>query len=191
MANKKTRALTQEQYRHIITTLRTGVKTLSPILPNERVATALVLEANLGIRISDIVKLRLCDIIRDGERYRLDIIEQKTQKTRTFTVPEQLYNYIADYCTKTDIAFDERLFPITTHAVQKQLKRVCDHLGYEGISTHSFRKFFATNIYTNSNYNIVLVKTLLQHSSAATTERYIGIGTKELEHALEQNIHLY
>ena len=26
---------------------------------------------------------------------------------------------------------------------------VCDYLGYEGISTHSFRKWYATSIYTN------------------------------------------
>ena len=36
--------------------------------PNERVATALVLEANLGLRISDIIHLRLADIVKDGER---------------------------------------------------------------------------------------------------------------------------
>ena len=33
--------------------------------PNERVATALVLEGNLGLRISDIIRLRLCDIVND------------------------------------------------------------------------------------------------------------------------------
>jgi len=48
--------------------------------PNERVATALVLEGNLGIRISDILALRPCDIVRDGDRYRLEIVEKKTGK---------------------------------------------------------------------------------------------------------------
>ena len=62
--------------------------------PNERVATALVLEANLGLRISDIIHLRLADIVKDGERYRLSIVEQKTKKARTFTVPLALYQFI-------------------------------------------------------------------------------------------------
>lgn len=35
------------------------------------------------------------------------------------------------------------MFPITERAVQKQLHIVCDYLGYEGISTHSFRKWYA------------------------------------------------
>ena len=78
--NKKTIALTKEQYKEIIETIRTG---FGSCRANERIATALILEANLGLRISDIIKLRLNDIVKDGERYRLDITEQKTGKKRT------------------------------------------------------------------------------------------------------------
>ena len=72
--NKKTKALTTEQYTEIIKTMKEGS---SSFRPNERIATALVLEGNLGLRISDILKLRPCDIVRDGDRYRLEITEQK------------------------------------------------------------------------------------------------------------------
>lgn len=75
--NKKTIALTAEQYKTIIATMKQG---FSGCRPNERIATALILEANLGLRISDIVKLRLADIVHDGDRYRLSIVEQKTEK---------------------------------------------------------------------------------------------------------------
>lgn len=75
--NIKTVALTREQYQAIIQTMKQGI---TGCRPNERVATALVLEANLGLRISDIIHLRLADIIKDGERYRLSIVEQKTKK---------------------------------------------------------------------------------------------------------------
>ena len=54
--NKKTTALTTEQYIEIITTMKEG---FCGCRPNERIATALVLEANLGLRISDILRLRL------------------------------------------------------------------------------------------------------------------------------------
>lgn len=53
--NKKTKALTTEQYKEIIAAMREGS---SFFRPNERAATALVLEGNLGLRISDILKLR-------------------------------------------------------------------------------------------------------------------------------------
>lgn len=183
--NKKTLALTKEQYREIINTMKCG---FCGMRANERVAMALTLEANIGIRISDIINLRLTDIIKDGERYRLDIVEQKTQKTRTFTVPFQIYQYIENYCLKNGISPKEKMFDITERAIQKQLKIVCDYLGYNGISTHSFRKFFATEIYKNNNYNIALVQQLLQHSSTAVTQRYIGIQQKELEQAIENHI---
>ena len=71
MANKRTRALTVEEYNQIIDTMRTGFAGCGP---NDRIATALIIEANLGIRISDILKLKLSDIVKEGSRYRLNII---------------------------------------------------------------------------------------------------------------------
>lgn len=183
--NKRTVALTKEQYTEIIETIKKG---FCNFRPNERLAMALMLEANLGIRVSDIINLSLNDIIKDGERFRLDIVEQKTGKKRTFTVPFAIYQYIENYCLRNGIKPQDKIFPLTERAIQKQLKKVCDYLGLENISTHSFRKFFATEIYTNSNYNIALVQQLLQHSSASITQRYIGIQQKELEEALENHI---
>lgn len=183
--NKKTVALTTEQYKEIIQTMKQG---FSGCRPNERIATALMLEANLGIRISDILKLRLSDIIRDGDRYRLSITEQKTGKARVFTVPFALYQFIRCYCLDNGIAATDIIFPITERAVQKQLRIVCDYLGIPGVSTHSFRKYYATEIYRNNGYNIALVQHLLQHSSAAVTQRYIGIQQKEVEAAIEGHL---
>ena len=180
--NKKTKALTTEQYKEIIATMKEG---FCGCRPNERIATALVLEGNLGLRISDILKLRLCDIVKGGDRYRLEIVEQKTGKGRVFTVPLVIQQYIENYCLRNGIRRDELMFPLTERAIQKQLKIVCDYLGFEGISTHSFRKWYATEIYKNNGYDIALVQRLLQHSSAATTQRYIGIEPQRIEAAIQ------
>ena len=126
----------------------------------------------------------------DGNRYRLAIIEQKTGKARVFTVPLALYQFIRCYCLDNGIGSNDLIFPVTERSVQKHLKTVCDYLGFSGISTHSFRKYYATEIYKNSNYNIALVQQLLQHSSAAVTQRYIGIQQKELEDAIESHLKL-
>lgn len=77
----------------------------------------------------------------------------------------EIYNYIKMYCLENNIKSTAKIFVISERVVQKHLKIVCDYLGLEGISTHSFRKYFATQI-----YNIALVKELLQHSTVATTE---------------------
>ena len=157
---------------------------------NERIATALVLEGNLGLRVSDILRLRHCDIVRDGERYRLEIVEQKTGKRRVFTVPLVIQQYIENYCLRSGIGKTELMFPITERAIQKQLAIVCDYLGFEGISTHSFRKWYATEIYKANGYDIALVQRLLQHSSAATTQRYIGIEPQRIETAIQGHAQL-
>ena len=182
--NKKTTALTTEQYMEIITTLKEG---FCGCRSNERIATALVLEANLGLRISDILRLHLADIVRDGDRFRLDIVEQKTGKHRVFTVPLVIQQYIENYCLRNGIKPTDLIFPITERAVQKQIKLVCDYLGYNGISTHSFRKWYATEIYKNNGYDITLVQRLLQHSSAAVTQRYIGLEPQRIEQAIENH----
>jgi integrase len=98
--NRKTIALTTEQYKEIITTMKEG---FCGCRPNERIATALVLEGNLGLRISDILRLRPCDIVLDGDRYRLEITEQKTGKSRVFTVPLVIQQYIENYCLRNGI----------------------------------------------------------------------------------------
>lgn len=193
--NKKTLALTDDTFKLIIHTMREGFNYIvdgieKEFKPKNRVATALTLEANLGLRIGDVLNLKFTDIVKDGNRYRLNIIEEKTSKTRQFTVPLEIYSYIQEYVYRNNIKPTAKLFDITDRAIQKQLKIVCDYLKIDGISTHSFRKYFATNLYVNNNYNIQLVKEILQHSSAAITQKYIGIQQKDIEIALQNNIRL-
>ena len=185
--NKKTKALTTAQYKEIIQTMREG---FCGCRPNDRVATALVLEGNLGLRISDIIKLRPCDIVKDGDRFRLEVVEQKTGKSRVFTVPLLIQQYIENYCLRNTIRRNDLIFPITERAVQKQLKIVCDYLDLEGVSTHSFRKWYATEIYNKNDHDIALVQRLLQHSSASTTQRYIGIEPEKIETAIQNHAQL-
>ena len=161
------------------------------VKPNNRIATALSLEANLGLRISDILQLRLSVIIRDGDRYRLDIVEQKTKKKREFTVPTDIYIYIQNYALENNINPNAKLFDISERTIQNHLQLVCGYLNFDNVSTHSFRKFFATSIYLHNDYNVELVRVLLQHSSVATTQRYIGIGSQEIESALQNHIKLF
>lgn len=189
--NKRTVTLTDQQYIGIITAIKGGFCHAGrEYQPNERISVALTLEANLGLRISDILHLRFADIVKDGERYRLDITEQKTDKARTFTVPAEIRVFIDQYRINNHMSEQQRLFDLSERQIQKHLQATCEYLELDGISTHSFRKYFATQIYINNGYNIELVRQLLQHSSAAVTQRYIGIQQKQVENALQKHIKL-
>ena len=187
--NKKTRAVDETTFKLIIATMRNGfVMNGVSYKSNDRIATILVLEYNLGLRVGDILQLKVDSFVKDGSRYRLDIYEQKTGKYRNFTVPVEVYSYVRDYAYAQGISPSSRLFPITERAVLKHLKVTSEYLGLDGVGSHSFRKGFATNVYVNNHYNIELVRTLLQHSSVTVTQRYIGIGSKELEDAIKKNV---
>ena len=86
--NKKCVALTEEQYKESISLIRSGFKLDGvSIRPNPRIAAVLVLQACLGLRLGDTLQLKMNSFIKDGNRWRLDIKEQKTKKIRSFTVP--------------------------------------------------------------------------------------------------------
>lgn len=187
--NKRTRAIDEDTYKLIIATMKNGFTHEGvQYKANERIATVLVLEYNLGLRVGDILQLKVDSFVKDGSRYRLDMYEQKTNKYRNFTVPNEVYQFVRDYAYAHNISSKTKLFPITERAVLKHLKSVCAYLGVEGVASHSFRKGFATNVYVNNHYNIELVRILLNHASVTTSQRYIGIGSKELEDAIQKNI---
>ena len=116
--NKRTIALTDQQYIDIITAINSGFCHAGrEYKPNERIATALTLEANLGMRISDILQFHYCDIIKDGDRYRLDIKEIKTGKARTFTVPEEIREFIDQYRIRNRMSEQQQLFDLSERQI--------------------------------------------------------------------------
>ncbi len=185
--NKRCVALTESQYRESVRLLREGfVLSGVSVKPNGRIATLEVVQACLGLRLGDCLRLRMTSFVKDGSRYRLDIREQKTGKCRTFTVPGEIYGFVQDYALANKIGFGERLFDITERQVQRHLNKVFVKMGLPlgSYGSHSYRKYFSQKVYVENGYNIELVRTLLQHSSVAVTQRYVGISQKQVEEAL-------
>lgn len=192
MANKRSRVITEEEYKTIIKTIRYGFtdKDGVKVRENPQVEFALQLQANIGLRISDAVNFSLGNIKKDGSRMRLDIVEKKTGKRRDFTLPIEVYTYIQDYAIRNSLKVDEKLIKIGIRQVQNILKRACESLEYEDIGTHSFRKFYATQIYNNNNHNIELCRHLLMHSNIQVTQKYIGVSPDDVESAIMNNVNI-
>lgn len=185
--NKRCVALTTEQYKHSIELLRNGFMLEGVLIkPNQRIATLEVLQASLGLRLGDTLSLKMSSFIKDGNRYRLDIFEEKTKKVRNFTVPIEIYSFIQQYALDNGIGVETKLFDISKRQVERHLNKVFSkmELPLRNYGSHSYRKYFATQVYVNNEMNIELVRVLLQHSSVAITQRYIGIGQKQIEEAL-------
>ena len=188
--NYETRLITKDEYIEIINTLRSGYLNHRP---NQKVAMALIMEANIGLRIGDIIHFSLDKVTKEENKYRLNLIEEKTEKSRKFIIPLEVMQYIQQYCIDNNIKRNERIINITERAVQKQLDFVCDYLELENVSTHSFRKFFAHNLKNSCDSEkegIVVVKEALQHSSIETTMKYLKINREKVDTAIEKNVFL-
>ena len=180
MGNYVTRTLTESEYREIVNMVRDGY---SDHRPNPQVATILTLEANLGCRIGDILNLRTDSIINDGGIWKLNIVEQKTGKKRTFIVPKPIKEYIDKWIAYKGITTG-KLFDISAQAVWKCLRIVTDYIGLENVSTHSFRKLASTRLYEATGHDIMAVCEFLQHSSPAITSAYLKRSSEQLEKAI-------
>ena len=125
MANFKTRAVSREEFELIIDTIRTGftLPNGKRVRPNEKVLMCILLESQLGLRQGDICsRLRLNNIVLSNGKYRLDIVEQKTGKTRHFLVPTEVYIFLQDYAIRHNLKPTQKLFNITVRTVQNHLK---------------------------------------------------------------------
>lgn len=187
MPNKRTRPLTIEEFHIIDEAMHKGG---IGFRPNDKIATALTLEANLGMRIEDILDLSLDKIVKNGNKRRLDIIEKKTGKRKNSVVQNEIYEFLIEYCKRHNIEKYELLFPFGERHVQKYLATVVWYLDledYNKISTHSYRKLYGTTMYYNNGKDIELVRRLLNHSSTKVTQVYIGITDAQMESAIENH----
>ena len=189
--NKRCLALSDEQYRESVELLRNGfVLEGVNIKPNPRIATIVVLQASLGLRLGDVLRLKMDSFIKEGSRWKINIKEQKTGKLRDFTLPVEVYSFIQDYALKNNIGAEAKLFDISERQVERHLNKVFSkmELPLKSYGSHSYRKYYASRVYLENEMNIELVRTLLQHSSVAVTQRYIGISQKTVEDALAKTV---
>jgi len=176
-----TRPLDINEYKKIIGLMTNGFINMDGRVfrKNSQVALALQLQASLGLRIGDVLRLQM----NNFQNGRLETKETKTDKLQYREINRDVFDRIKDYAIENKLSQTSKLFDIDVRAVQKQLKLVTVFLGLNNISTHSFRKLFATTAYEQNQSNIELVKELLNHSSIATTQRYIKVSQQAIDRA--------
>lgn len=139
-----------------------------------------------GLRIGDIVKLRISDV---KGKSSFKIREGKTKKERTVHLNAIMAD-IADY-TEGLNNNDGYLFAsrkgdshITTTQAYRVLTSAADLLGRSDIGTHTMRKTFGYHYYKHT-HDIVTLMNIFNHSDQSTTKRYIGITDEEVGDTLK------
>ena len=149
------------------------------------------------LRVSDVLALRRNEIFNnDGEVVKnAHIRDKKTGKPNTLYL-KPVKNDLNDYfqwLNEKNIQ-SEWLFPSIKHPdrhiTEKQFYKIMhktgDLLGIDYLGTHTMRKTGAYRVYTQTNYNIGLVMSLLNHSSEAMTLKYLGLDQVSREQMLDE-----
>jgi integrase len=146
-----------------------------------------VIGINTGLRISDILELKVKDL---KDNTHIKIIEQKTNKIKRFLINSLLKIEIDKYIkTMSD---EEYLFhsrkgenkPISRVQAYRILNSAAEHIELHEIGTHTLRKTFGYWHY-KQNKDVALLQQIFNHSSPSVTLRYIGINEDIKDKSIE------
>ena len=156
-----------------------------------------ILGINVGLRISDILKLKVRDLTKSNTKAPKDyviITEIKTRKTKKFYIGDIVKKVIENYMKENNNpGFDTYIFlskkgvnrPITRQQAYRIINNAAELLGlverndkgnliHGEIGTHTLRKTFGYHSFQNGT-SLELLMDLFNHSSKTQTLRYIGI----------------
>ena len=175
------------------------IKNMRAILKSQSTRNELlfILGINVGLRISDILKLKVKDLTKSNTKAPKDyviITEIKTRKTKKFYIGDIVKKVIENYMKENNNpGFDTYIFlskkginrPITRQQAYRIINNAAELLGlverndkgnliHGEIGTHTLRKTFGYHSFQNGT-SLELLMDLFNHSSKTQTLRYIGI----------------
>jgi len=145
-----------------------------------------IMGINCGLRISDILKLKVSDV--KNKEY-IELIEKKTGKYKKFPIANSYKSILEDYVV--DRSMNDWLFssqrggkPITRIQAYRIICSACEKAGINSrIGTHTLRKTFGYHFY-NETKDVALLQAILNHSAPNITLKYIGINQDIIDSSL-------
>ncbi|KAA0944164.1 site-specific integrase [Sporosarcina sp. ANT_H38] len=141
---------------------------------------------NSGLRISDILQLR----VSDTERAYFNLVEMKTDKKKRIEMTPNLRKELKEYVEGKEP--HEFLFQsregvnkaIGRSMAYKILRDAAAHVDLDDIGTHTLRKTFGYHFYKQYK-NIAILQKIFNHSDPKVTLGYIGIDQDEMDKAMK------
>lgn len=150
----------------------------------ERDYILFILGINVGLRVGDMLKLKVKDV---KKKKRIVIKEGKTGKPREvylLSIYDELNEYISTL--NSDWLFPSRKGDkaISPTQAYRQLNKAANMADIESMGNHTLRKTFSYWFYKKT-LDIVQLQEILNHSHPSITLRYAGIRQEELEDSLK------
>ena len=149
---------------------------------HEIVKRAFLFSCLCGLRVSDIRKLRWCDLQRSGGRVRIEITMQKTKEPLYLPISDEALKWLPE---RGEANGSDFIFPLTHEGtVNDTLQHWAKVAGItKHISFHVSRHTHATMMLT-LGADLYTVSKLLGHKNIATTQIYGKIVDKKKEEAI-------
>lgn len=141
---------------------------------------------NSGLRISDLVPLRVSDLMGS----HLVLREQKTQKAKRLKINAWVRENFEYYVRSENLSPNDYLFPsqkgghISKDRAYRIMRIAAAALDLDAIGTHTMRKTFGYQYYERTK-DIATLQILFNHSSQRVTLRYIGKDQDRLDEAMD------
>jgi integrase len=158
---------------------------------NYKFCLLLAVGVNTGLRISDLLKLKLSDI-QNNDSFKIN--EGKTGKERNIKINKDLRAILDRVLPKyMNTEKDSLLFMnrFGTKAIDKsyvnvKFKEICKHYKIKvdgNISSHTFRKTLGRRVAEVNNFSdrsFLMLSKLFNHSNTTVTRTYLGITETEI-----------
>lgn len=163
----------------------TEIRKLFNALVNKKHRAMLFTAYSAGLRVSEIVNLKIADI--DSKRMQIFVANAKGKKDRYVNlspvVLDILRNYIAAYKPAPRVYLfesEQTMQPYAIRTVQQIFTNAKNKAGIKKeVGVHSLRHSFATHL-LDKGTDIRYIKDLLGHFDIKTTERYLHVSKTQL-----------
>ena len=153
-----------------------------------------VMGINSGLRVQDLLSLRVDDVCHAGVGSRIEIVEKKTGKVNVLIVNAEIHAALEGYLgwkrpsVSREYLFKSRKgwnYPLTTYAVTHYVQNWCDEIKLAGnYGAHTLRKTWAYQQRKQFGVPWEVIAKRLNHSNPAVTRRYMGVQAEEVEEVL-------
>ena len=179
--------ITEENYREIIESIKTGVgsnkaKKAQEIMVNRNLSIIMLLMTT-GMRISALIQINLDDV--DLERKKL-VVTDKGNNTIEYVLSKDTCKYLNSwfidrkrFASNSDALFiTNNGVRISNSAIDKMINKYCSPIVGRHMSAHKFRSGFCSIGYQKTG-DIEFVRRAVGHSNISTTQRYVVTNNDE------------
>jgi integrase len=175
-----------------------NIKSIKKLLVDQpRNRLLFIVGINSGLRVQDILALKVADVKYCQIGDRVCLKEKKTGKENIFIMNKEIKTVLDEYLVYAKPQDDYYLFksrkgrnyPLTTYAVTMMVQRWCDEINLSGnYGAHTLRKTWCYHQRKTFGVSWELLAKRLNHSSPSITRRYLGVQEEEVEEILLHTI---